>query len=175
VHEPTPPSPRLLVTMRHARAQQVGRTDFDRELTDGGIADAREAGSWLRSRRLVPDAAMVSAAARAVGTWEALAAGAGWELDPVLDRALYPAGADTALDLVRETPPAVRTLVVVGHNPTIATMAQLLDDGDGDEAAATQMLLDFPAGALAVFEYDGDWADLDWASARVVGFHIGAG
>ena len=29
----------------------------------------------------------------------------------------------------------------------------------------------FPAGAVAVFDHDGDWADLAWGSARLVAFH----
>ena len=54
---------------------------------------------------------------------------------------------------------------MVGHNPTMASLAALLDDGDGDEEAGNEMALGFPTSAVAVFAYDGDWADLDEASA----------
>jgi hypothetical protein len=30
----------------------------------------------------------------------------------------------------------------------------------------------FPAGALAVFEVQGSWAELDLATARLVAFHV---
>jgi phosphohistidine phosphatase len=33
----------------------------------------------------------------------------------------------------------------------------------------------FPTSAVAVFEYDGAWADLDLTSARLVAFHVGRG
>ena len=64
---------------------------------------------------------------------------------------------------------------MVGHNPTMASLAALLDDGEGDDEAGNEMALGFPTSALAVFAYDGDWADLDEASASVVAFHVGRG
>ena len=76
---------------------------------------------------------------------------------------------------MRETADDVAALVVVGHNPTMAYLAQLLDDGTGDEEAGQQMATGFPAGAVARFEVTGAWADLDLASARLVAFHVGRG
>ena len=56
---------RRLVVMRHAKAEQGGRTDFERVLTGRGHADAAEAGAWLATQGFAPDHALVSAAARA--------------------------------------------------------------------------------------------------------------
>jgi phosphohistidine phosphatase len=167
--------PRTIVVIRHSKAEQSGPSDMERQLSDRGMADAAEAGSWLAERGVEPDHALVSAAVRAQQTWEALADGAGWDLDADLDEALYDAGTESALQLLRDVPDHVRTLVVVGHNPAMASLAQLLDDGEGDEEAGTQMALGFPTSALVVFSYDGDWSDLDEASARVVAFHVGRG
>ena len=108
-------------------------------------------------------------------TWTSLASGAGWHLQPVVDEGLYTAGADTALDLLRGAPADARVVVVVGHNPTMAQLAQLLDDGGGDPEALTAMMSGFPTSAVAVFEYDGAWAGLDLTSARLVAFHVGRG
>jgi phosphohistidine phosphatase len=124
---------------------------------------------------VVPDHALVSAAPPARETWEALAAGAGWSVEPNLDEGLYSAGPDTALDLIRGIPADTAVLVVVGHNPTMAQLAQLLDDGEGDPEASNAMASGFPTTAVAVFEYDGAWADLDLTSARLVSFHVGRG
>lgn len=159
--------------MRHAKAAEVAATDEERELLDGGRADASEAGAWLAGRGLTPDHALVSAATRARQTWEAVAGGAGWTLEPSLDRGLYTASPETALDLIRLTPDEAGTLVVVGHNPTVAYLAQMLDDGDGNTEASNQMATGYPAAALTVMEYDGTWADLDTGTARVVAFHVG--
>src|SRR4051812_39409500 len=124
---------RRLVVMRHAKAEPGGETDHARELAQRGWEDALEAGRWLADRGLVPDAALVSSARRTVSTWLAVAEGGSFESRATHSEGLHHAGPETALDLVRETADEVRTLVVIGHNPTIAYLAQLLDDGTGDD------------------------------------------
>ena len=49
----------------------------------------------------------------------------------------------------------VGTLVVIGHNPTIGLLAQLLDDGDGRRRAdaVDRLFTGYPTSAVAVFEY----------------------
>lgn len=172
VHETREP-PHRLVLIRHGRAEQAGTTDFDRPLAPAGADDAAEAGFWLAAAGIVADAALVSAAARTRATWATLATAAGWQVEATLDRGLYTADPDTALDQVRLTPESSATLVVVGHNPTVASLAQLLDDGEGDAAASVEMMLGFPPGSVAVFEYDGPWAALEWATARLTAYHAG--
>lgn len=167
------PRQHTLVVIRHAKAEQVAATDFERELTAGGRADAAAAGVWLAAAGVQPDHALVSAAPRAAQTWEALAGGAGWSLDADLDPGLYTAGPDTALDLLRALDEGSVCAVLVGHNPTIAVLAQLLDDGEGDIDAGNAMAAGFPPSAVAVFELAGPWADLD--VARLSGFHVGRG
>jgi phosphohistidine phosphatase len=94
-------------------------------------------------------------------------------MEPSYSESLYTAGPETALDLIRETSEDVSSLVVIGHNPTMAYLAQLLDDGTGDEDAGREMAVGFPTGALARFEVPGTWRQLDLASARLVGYHVG--
>ena len=166
---------RTLVVMRHSKAEQGGSTDAERELTSRGRADAVAAGSWLAAHGLIPDSALVSAATRTQQTWTAVAEGAGWDLEPTFDRGLYVADPDTALDLLRMLDDASTTAIVIGHNPTMAYLAQLLDDGEGDVEAGNAMAIGFPTSALAVFHYAGDWADLGPGSATVTGFHVGRG
>jgi phosphohistidine phosphatase len=133
-------------------------------------------GAWLASAGIVPDHALVSTALRAQETYAALSEGAGWGLEPDASRALYVAEPETALDLVREAPDDATTVVVVGHNPTMATLAQLLDDGEGDPAASADMLSGgLPTCSLVVFEVAGTWADLEFTGARVTGFHVARG
>jgi phosphohistidine phosphatase len=159
--------------MRHARAEPGGEIDFARELAQRGWDDALEAGRWLAGSGFLPTAALVSAARRATATWLALAEGGSFDADPSYSESLYAGGPETVLDLVRETSDQQGSLVVVGHNPTMAYLAQLLDDGSGDPDAAAEMATGFPAGALAWFQLEGTWTDLDLAGARLVGFHVG--
>lgn len=166
---------RRLVVVRHSKAEQGGPTDFERPLAERGHRDAAAAGAWLAGIGVEPDHALVSAALRTEETWTSLAGGAGWSLEPELDRGLYTAGPESAMDIIRLVDDGVATLVVVGHNPTMAYLAQLLDDGTGDETAAMAMAGEFPTSAVAVFEYDGTWDGLDEASARLVAYHVGRG
>jgi phosphohistidine phosphatase len=173
VREQSEAAKRQLVVMRHAKAEPGGETDAERELVQRGWDDALESGRWLADGGFVPDRALVSAARRTTSTWLAVAEGGSFETEAAYSESLYHAGPETALDLVRETADEVGALLVVGHNPTIAYLAQLLDDGTGDEEAAREMAVGFPAGALAWFEVEGTWAHLDLASARLVRFHVG--
>ena len=142
---------RTIVVMRHAKAEQDGPTDFERRLAERGHRDAAEAGRWLSKQGLEPDQALVSAAVRTQETFEALAEAAGWDLEPDLERSLYSAGTETVLDLLREVDPGIRSVLVVGHNPTMASLVAVLDDGDGDEDAGIEVAMDYPTSALTVF------------------------
>lgn len=159
--------------MRHAKAESWGENDHDRRLSEEGRADAAAAGQWLAEQGFTPDHALVSSASRTQDTWDAVSAGAGWSVTPVFDDGLYSAGPDTALDLMRETPAEARSLFVIGHNPTVAYLAQMLDDGEGDPAASADMAGGYPACALTVLTFEGSWSDLAMASASVTAFHVG--
>lgn len=174
MQESTTDGRRRLVIVRHAKAQPTAPTDHERDLVAAGRAAAEEAGRWLRGQGIDPGAALVSDAVRARETWLHLTLGGGWDVEAELSPALYAAGPDSALDLLRETAPDVTTLVVVGHNPTMAYVAELLDDGDGDGDATTEMLVaGFPPAALAVFEVAGGWTGLEPGGGRLTGFHVG--
>jgi phosphohistidine phosphatase len=167
--------PRRIAVMRHGKAEQAGRTDFEREIADRGRHDSANAGAWLARQGFVPDLALVSAARRTFSTWESVASGGGYDLEPRLSQVLYGAGPETALDLVREISADAQAVLVVGHNPTMAYLASLLDDGEGDPAVASEMMSGYPTSAVALFEYDGDWRDLSEAGATLVGYHVGRG
>lgn len=173
VRDETSSGSHRLVLMRHARAGHADTTDFDRPLAEVGVGDARNTGIWLAGLGLRADVALVSAAMRAATTFAAVATGAGWALEPQLDRGLYTADEQTALDLVRLVADDARVVVVIGHNPTIATLAHLLDDGEGDATAMVEMAGGFTPASAAVFAWSGRWADLDYASARLTAYRAG--
>jgi phosphohistidine phosphatase len=171
-------TPRTLVVMRHAKAEQAGPSDFERPLARRGHGDAAAAGAWLTGRGVVPDHALVSGALRTRETFEHVSRGAGaaWRgVDTSYDEGLYAAGVETALDLVRLVDDAHRHVLVIGHNPTVAYLAQLLDDGEGDVEATNELAMGYPTSAATVFRYDGSWADLAPGTARLTGHHVGRG
>ena len=166
---------RRLVVMRHAKAVATAPSDHERGLAPRGRDDAEQVGRWLRERGIAPDAALVSDALRTRETWEHVTGAAGWDVEADLSAALYAAGSDSAFDLLREVADDVRTLVVIGHNPTMGSLAELVDDGEGDSEATTAMVTrGFPTSAVAIFTVAGDWADLGPGTARLDAFHVGA-
>ena len=172
--------PRRLVVLRHAQAEPTAASDADRPLTAGGLAAARAAGEWLGGLgvRVAPPGgvALVSAALRTRQTYDAAAAAAGWEGSATHDPGLYSAGPDAALDLVRAVERDVADLVLVGHNPTMGYLAQLLDDGEGDQEATTALVTrGYPPCAAAVFRVDGPWVGLGPGGARLEAFHVARG
>lgn len=173
LHSPASTGPRLLVLMRHAKADSVGESDHARRLTASGVDDAQAAGRWLAGQGVRPDHALVSDAQRTRDTFAAVAQGAGWDVAASYDDGLYAAGPETALDLIRRSDAQAGSVIVIGHNPTVASLAQALDNGEGDAQAGIALTMGFPPCAVAVFEYDGAWSDLDQQCAMLTAFYVG--
>ncbi len=158
------------MVMRHARAESFADGDHRRRLTDRGRRDAVEAGRWLAAAGLLPEAAFVSSAERSQATWRAVADGAHSEVEAHIDDGLYTAGPDAVVEVLRTAADA-GVVLFVGHNPTAASLAHVLDDGDPEPEAFRMMSEEFPPAAMAVLDVPGPWTELDIASARLVAFH----
>jgi len=161
--------------MRHAKAVQIAVSDHERELTDRGIADAGAVGRWAVAEGLLPDHAVVSSATRTRQTWSAFARAAGLTWEPEVDRSLYSAGTDSALELIRTFPHQTQNVLLVGHNPTVEVLVHLLDDGGADPTVFAEVSAGYPTAALTVLEVPGTWDEVDVGSARIIRFHVGRG
>jgi phosphohistidine phosphatase len=149
---------RRLIVMRHAKAGELpGGPDEERALRARGRRDAAAAGQWLRQHDFVPDMVICSAARRARQTWQAVGAELGARPAVSNDRGLYTADAGQLLRVIRQTPPAVTTLMYVGHNPAAGQVA----------AQLTGRERDFPTAAIAVIEVPGTWAALAPGAGRL--------
>jgi phosphohistidine phosphatase len=158
-----PTDPRRLVLVRHAKAvSDSGGSDQARELSSRGRKDAARIGGWLRGRLGPVDAAWSSSAVRAEQTFAAIAASLTDAPQPDLRDAIYEAGPDDLLELVRGADDSTRVLMVVGHNPTIERLQAWLS---GDDRG-------FPTGAAAIIEFDGSWANLQPGAAHLEDFTV---
>ena len=162
---------RQLIVMRHAKAEPYASTDQARSLSDRGHNDAAAAGRWLAEHDLLPDHAVVSPATRTRETWADVARASGAEAEVRFDDTLYQGGPDAALESIGAMPEEAARVIFVGHNPTAAYLAHMLDDGEGDEEAISGMLRGFPACALVVFDIEVPWAELAAEKGRVRAFH----
>ncbi|MFY0405549.1 SixA phosphatase family protein [Solicola sp. PLA-1-18] len=125
---------RHLVIVRHGKAEQSGPTDHARRLADRGLEDASRLGTWIAGLALAaPAVAYVSSAARTTATWEQLAPSLeALDVEVEVRDDLYAAGSDEARAVVADTDPEVRTVLVVGHNPTMTALALQLADTPGE-------------------------------------------
>jgi phosphohistidine phosphatase len=146
-----PVQPRRLLLVRHASAADAP-SDVDRPLTERGARQAAAIGAWLEQAGLAPDRVLVSSARRAEETWErAVAAQGGTGPRPIVDARIYDNTVEALLATIRETPEDVRTLAVVGHNPSVGELAGILDDDQGSPAARRDVEAGFRTGGVAVF------------------------
>ncbi len=154
--------------LRHAKAVQQSRgDDFARDLQEKGHRDAGRLGGYLRSHDLVPDVALVSAAARTRQTFDGLMATIEAPVAATYDEALYNATAGEIRGMLKGTAPGVQTLMIVGHNPGIADLAAMLAR-DGDLAEITRLRHFFAPCSLAIIVSDGeDWADVAARGGRL--------
>ena len=136
--------------IRHAEAAG-GPVDADRPLTERGTRQAAAIGDRLVQAELAPHRALVSPARRAAQTWELASARLAAGPRPAVDARIYDNTVEALLAVIRETPDDVQVLAVVGHNPSIAELVAVLDDGQGDPATRSGAGAGFPAGGTAVF------------------------
>ncbi len=166
---------RRLVLLRHAKSDwPPDVADHERPLANRGRTEAPAAGRWLVAHGVRPDRVVLSDSLRTRQTWALVAAAFTPPVsDVVLDARVYNASPAVLLDVVRETPTEVRTLVLVGHNPGTAQLAARLDDQDAAAAEPrARMTEKYPTSALALFDVAGSWAEVDVGEARLSAFAV---
>ncbi|KUM99200.1 phosphohistidine phosphatase [Streptomyces yokosukanensis] len=167
---------RRLVVLRHAKsAWPEGVEDHRRPLASRGLRDAPAAGRALAEADCLPDLALCSTAVRARRTWEL--ASAEWGTPPPVryDSRLYGADVPDLLEVIREAPPEVETLLVVGHNPGLEELVlELARDGLDD--TLDQVRTKFPTSAIAVLSWHGTgWPALGPAGGLLTSFTVPRG
>ncbi len=159
---------RRLLLLRHAKAAPLtSGDDYDRVLTERGRKDARRIGEWMAREKLLPDGGVYSGAARTRETYEIVAAELPRPVEAAKDNALYDASSSQILGLLRDLPAKARSALVVGHNPGLGEVANLLI-GEGAASERTRLAAKFPTAALAVIAFDlTDWSGLAPRSGRL--------
>jgi phosphohistidine phosphatase len=161
-----------LMLLRHAKSEKAepGQRDHERRLNDRGERDAETIGAYLARHGLLPDLVAVSTSQRTRQTWEHVAAMLSATPPANFEERLYDARAEAILAVVKETKPAVRTLMVIGHNPGLHEGARLLI-ASGDVEARERLNEGLPTTGLAVIDFAGkDWRKLHPHGGRLERF-----
>jgi len=162
---------RRLLLLRHGKADRHSAGgDRERPLIRRGEDDARRVGQFLATEGMTPDLAVASNARRAKQTLERVLEAFPAHVTHLIENTIYLATPEHLLDILRQTPDKVETLLAVGHNPGFADLANRLS-GSGPAEALAQMRSSFPTAALAVLEFEGeDWAHVRRGAARLRNF-----
>lgn len=80
----------------------------------------------MREEGLLPDLIVSSTAVRAQTTARAAASAAGYEGEIVLTRAFFHAAPEEYLEQLQQLPPSVQRVLIVGHNPGLEELVELL-------------------------------------------------
>jgi len=118
---------------------------------------------------------LCSTARRARETWELAEEELGAQPKTTFAERVYGASADELLDLARQTPAGVRTLMIVGHEPSMRDLTLELvnaQPGEGGEEALERVRAKFPTAAIAVLTLTGAWPELGPGQARLAEFVV---
>ena len=159
---------KTLYLLRHAKSSwdDPGLADHDRPLAPRGRRAAKAIAEHLGRDRIAPALVLCSPARRTRETLEAIAPAFGEEVPVEVERDLYGATAGELLERLRAVSDAVESVMLIGHNPSIQTLA--LNLAGGGELEAIE--LKYPTGALATLTFEGSWYELGSGAAELAAF-----
>ncbi|HEY5598315.1 MAG TPA: histidine phosphatase family protein, partial [Kiloniellales bacterium] len=154
---------KALYLLRHAETEPPGGagSDFERPLSAAGVATARRVADAMAARGWRPEAVLCSAAHRAIQTWQAMTPMLAPNVAPRILRGLYLAPPSRLLAALRRQPDNRASVLLIGHNPGIQSLAQALAGPASAAAAMARLRTPYPPAALSVLDLAiGDWRAL---------------
>lgn len=157
---------RTLVLLRHAKAEPEGNLgDAQRPLSGQGRRQAGDVGRVLADRIGQFDAILVSAALRTTETAKLVVAGLPDPPASQVSQDLYGAGPRQVLDLLAELPEDVSRVLVVGHEPTMSSLAAIL--GGNRDPLTAQVSFGIPTSTAVVLDVPVAWSELERGAATL--------
>ena len=119
---------KILYIARHAKSSwsDMSLSDFERPLNARGKRDAPFMANLLKEKGIHPDLILSSPAKRAKKTAKQYHEALGGELR--YDEGIYEASSMSLLSLVQEALQSVDSVMIVGHNPGLTALNDMLSD-----------------------------------------------
>jgi phosphohistidine phosphatase len=160
-----------LLLLRHSKAVPfTGSGDHKRALTARGRADAARLGAFIAGEKIAPQAAIHSGSRRTGETLDIVLARLKSDAPVSVEPRVYEASEAAFLSVLRHAPDAAKTLLVVGHNPSLGETTCHLA-GTGDRPTLLKMAAKFPTSGLAIIDFETDhWREIAAGAGRLVHF-----
>jgi phosphohistidine phosphatase len=157
-----------LFLLRHAKSSwdDPGLDDHERRLAPRGRRASKLIAEHLRRERIAPSLVLCSSARRTRETLKRVGSALD-EADVSIEDGLYEASGDALLQRLREVPDDVKSVMLIGHQPSIQALAL---DLAGDGAQLARVRAKFPTAALATLLFAGGWSDLGPGVAELVAY-----
>jgi phosphohistidine phosphatase len=162
--------PRRIVLFRHAKADWPQVADHERPLADRGRMDAAVAGRKLADAGIPFDLALCSTAIRTRETWKLAVQELPQRPKTVYEERLYEASPGELIAVLNETPDDVRNAVLIGHNPGMQGLADVLSAAVEGDVGERMSRRGFPAAAFVVLSFDGSWKSLEPGTATLLDY-----
>jgi phosphohistidine phosphatase len=152
-----------LFIIRHAQAEQDhSQSDFERKLTAKGRHDASNLGRYLQAEKLIPQKILFSSAKRTSETF--LQINQSIENSAYEQRKdIYNASFEDLRALIAATHDAVKSLMIIGHNPGMHALALYF-------SKAGEQPREFPPASLLILDFDAAWSKFRGHSGKKIAF-----
>lgn len=163
---------RRLMLVRHAKTEnyEPGHDDRARVLVERGRKDAGRIGAYIATHALIPDRVVLSPAARSQESWKFMAAAMKPAPGAMTREQIYDATTHDIFAAIVDTPAAVQSLLIVGHNPGLQEAALMLI-ASGDIDARESLREKLPTAGLIIIDFPfDDWRKLHPQSGRLERF-----
>jgi phosphohistidine phosphatase len=131
---------RELVLIRHTKSSwsNFSMPDFERPLKKDRVDDAKRMAEKLKELQLKPDLIICSPAVRTKQTACYFCDQLKYDEQKIqFDKRLYESSAEEYMSVIRETDASTKTLVVIGHNPSITDFVNIYLKATVDEVPTT--------------------------------------
>jgi phosphohistidine phosphatase len=146
-----------LFLVRHGDAPSVSENDFDRILSKNGVLEIKQASNFLKDYKI--DFFLCSCAPRAIQTFENLDI-PDKENIVLFSDIIYKNDVDNILNLISSVDDQYNSLCIVGHNPTITDLTNLL--------LKSSTVQYFNTGQVAILDLDLEsWSEIYFSDASL--------
>ncbi|GHF18109.1 phosphohistidine phosphatase [Streptomyces werraensis] len=145
-------------------------SDHERPLAERGRLDAAAAGRKLADSGVAFDLALCSTAVRTRETWKLAVHEFPKRPKTVYEERIYEASPGELIALLNETPDDAQNVLLIGHNPGVQGLADILAGASEGDARERMTRRGFPAAAFAVLTFTGPWKSLEPGTAALVDY-----